>query len=167
MTSIAGARQHHQSNRTHNGVESGQLSRSEAKELRSDHREIKAARQEARADGKVTFGEKLEINQMQNKASKGIHEAKHNEETRGEGTPRVDRRQDRQMDRITNGLDQGDLTAREAQRMLGREARIERKEERFKADGDVTPQERARLTELQNSASAAIFKARHDGQTNR
>jgi hypothetical protein len=116
---------------------------------------------EAKADGKVTLKEAAQIHRAQNEASRDIYQAKHDGQTR-KNTPRADGRQDRQDDRIEAGVDKGQLTGREAFRLERRQGRISRYEARAKSDGVVTADERARLEQMQDRASAAIFAARHN-----
>jgi hypothetical protein len=44
------------------------------------------------------------------------------------------------------------------------EARIEKAEDKTKADGKVTPKERAHLNQMENRESKAIRREKHDGQ---
>ena len=58
----------------------------------------------------------------------------------------INQRQERQQDRIAEGIENGSLTARESARIESQEARINRQETRFRASGDgLSPRERARL----------------------
>ena len=72
-------------------------------------------------------------------------------------TPGVDARQERQQNRIAEGVASGQLTPRETARLERGEARIERMEQRAKADGVVTPKERKRL---QGRAESRITRYR-------
>ena len=80
-------------------------------------------------------------------------------------TPRVDARQVRQETRIEQGATTGALTPHEAKRLEREQTGIARVETKAKADGTVTPQERARLAKLQNKASHDIHHQKHDAQT--
>ncbi len=79
-------------------------------------------------------------------------------------TPRVDARQERQQQRIDQGVASGELNQREAARLNRQQDRIEGMEERAKADGTVTRQERRQLNKAQNRASRHIGKEKHDRQ---
>jgi hypothetical protein len=79
-------------------------------------------------------------------------------------TPGVDARQERQQNRIAEGIASGQLTPRETARLERGEARIDRMEQKAKADGVVTPKERARLGAAQNHESRAIARQKHDAQ---
>jgi hypothetical protein len=82
-------------------------------------------------------------------------------------TPRVDKREARQEQRIQNGVASGQLTPRETQRLEREQAHINKAEQNAKADGVVTPQERKRLNHMQNRASKDIYRQKHDAQTAR
>lgn len=79
-------------------------------------------------------------------------------------TPRIDAREARQQKRIAQGMASGRLTERETNRLQKGEARIDRAEDKVKADGTVTAKEREHLTRMQNQESHAIFKQKHDRQ---
>ena len=71
-------------------------------------------------------------------------------------TPRIDQREAHQQARIQQGVASGTLTRQETRHLERQQARIHRAELHAKADGVVTPTERARLTHLQNKASRTI-----------
>jgi hypothetical protein len=82
-----------------------------------------------------------------------------------DSTPRVDRREVRQQDRIGQGVQSGQLTPHETIRLEKGEARIGRMEARDKADGKVTPAERMRLARAQNHESRRIYRLKHNART--
>jgi tellurite resistance protein len=82
----------------------------------------------------------------------------------GAGTPRIDQRQANQEQRIDQGIASGELTKREAHRMNHQQAVINRAEDKAKADGAVSAQERKRLTKAQNKTSRRIVRQKHDAQ---
>jgi uncharacterized membrane protein YebE (DUF533 family) len=79
-------------------------------------------------------------------------------------TPRIDKRQVKQQQRIDQGVQSGQLTPTEQQHLENREARIAQNEAAAKADGRVTKKERARLTREENRTSHAIYYQKHDRQ---
>ena len=81
------------------------------------------------------------------------------------GTPRLDRREHRQADRIRQGVRSGELTRPETRRLVAGEARLRFHEARAKQDGEVTRAERARLQAEANRMSARIYRQKHDDQT--
>ena len=82
-------------------------------------------------------------------------------------TPRIDARQAQQEARINQGVKTGTLTRHEAARLDREQGAIRRVEAKAKADGVVTPQERHRLTRLQDKAGQDIQRQKHDAQVAR
>jgi hypothetical protein len=77
----------------------------------------------------------------------------------------INGREARQQQRILSGVEDGQLTNREASRLEAGEQRIERQEDRFReTGGGLSPQERARLESELNRESQAIYRQRHDSQ---
>jgi hypothetical protein len=79
-------------------------------------------------------------------------------------TPVIDRREQRQENRIGAGTSDGSLTSREAARLNRGQVRVDNMENRAAADGRVTLRERARIQHQQNVQSRHIYRQRHDGQ---
>ena len=79
-------------------------------------------------------------------------------------TPGVDARQERQQQRIDQGVASGELNQREANRLERQQGRIQGMEEKAKADGVVTKQERRAIRSAQNHASRNISREKHDRQ---
>ena len=76
----------------------------------------------------------------------------------------IDGREENQQQRIRDGIRDGSLTRPEATRLERGEQRIERAEQRARADGVVTPGERRRLDGMLDRESRAITHERNDGQ---
>ena len=70
-----------------------------------------------------------------------------------------------QQQRIEQGLQSGQLTTKEASRLEGEEARVERDQQRAMKDGNLTPAEKQRLAREQNQVSRDIYREKHDAQT--
>jgi hypothetical protein len=79
-------------------------------------------------------------------------------------TPRIDRRQATQQQRIEHGEQSGSLTAQEAARLEKGQDHLQAVEDKAGADGVVTGKERARLTHVENKQSARIYRQKHDAQ---
>lgn len=77
-------------------------------------------------------------------------------------TPRVAKRQVNQQERIHQGVKSGELTKGEAVRLEAQQAKINRDKKQAKADGVVTPRERAKLAHEQNRASKNIYVKKHN-----
>ena len=69
-----------------------------------------------------------------------------------------------QQQRIEQGLKSGALNTREAARLEGEEARVEKMESNALKDGKLTPEEKARIGRAQNNVSRDIYREKHDAQ---
>ena len=78
---------------------------------------------------------------------------------------RVDRRQDRQEQRIDQGVKSGALTPRETKKLERGQQHVENLETKAQADGKVTAKEKARLEHAQDVQSKRIYNQKHDKQT--
>ncbi len=76
------ARQHRQHDRIGQGVRSGELTKSETKELAAEQRAIRKEEREYKSDGKLTKDERRDLHQDLNAASKNVYEQKHDAEKR-------------------------------------------------------------------------------------
>ena len=78
----------------------------------------------------------------------------------------VDRREQRQQERIAQGVQSGQLTPAETARLERKEARIQREIQRDRAanGGTLTPAERRRINRQQNRVSRQIYREKHDAQ---
>lgn len=83
----------------------------------------------------------------------------------GSNTPRIDKREVRQPNRIQQGTNSGQLTTKEALRLEKEQVRIQKSEAKAKSDSVVTKKERARITHKQNKASQHIYQAKHNKKT--
>ena len=77
----------------------------------------------------------------------------------------IKNREERQQGRIAEGIESGQLTAREAARLERGQAKIEADRQKALADGTLTKKEKAKLTREQNAASRQIYRQKHDAQT--
>ena len=80
-------------------------------------------------------------------------------------TPRVDQRQANQERRIDQGVQSGQLNATEAARLDKGQAKVEKMEEKAKADGTVTKKEKGVLHHAQEKQGKRIYRQKHDRQT--
>jgi len=77
----------------------------------------------------------------------------------------VNQRQDRQQDRIYHGIRDGQLTPNEAARLESQEARIAAAEARDRRSGDgLSPRERVQLERMLNRENRQIYRQTHDEQ---
>lgn len=79
---------------------------------------------------------------------------------------RVDNRQIRQQARIHAGKESGEITQNEAARLRISKREIRRLERRAEADGNVTPDEAARLERRQDARSRQIHRLKNNDNTN-
>ena len=80
-------------------------------------------------------------------------------------TPVINQRQRNQQARIGQGVKSGQLTAGETRHLEAQQAKIQHDKKAAKADGTVTPQEKAKLTREQNRASRTIYRDKHNNRT--
>jgi hypothetical protein len=74
------AKNQHQ--RIKQGVQSGELTKAEAANLRTDQKEIRQEVKDAKADGVITKDERKDVRQNQRQESRKIFRKKHNERVR-------------------------------------------------------------------------------------
>ena len=81
--------------------------------------------------------------------------------------PGIDQREVNQQNRITQGVQSGQLTPKEAGKLDAQQARIQQREDRMAArnDGNLTAKDKAKLTKQQNRASKNIYKKKHNDKT--
>jgi uncharacterized membrane protein YebE (DUF533 family) len=78
------------------------------------------------------------------------------------GTPWINARQNNQVNRIVNGVNQGQLNGNETARLIGGQIHVQNLKNQAKSDGVVTFRERARIHTAQSVQSARIFWKRHN-----
>jgi hypothetical protein len=83
-------------------------------------------------------------------------------ESFGQETPRADKRQKNQKQRIKQGAKSGEITKREAKSIKRSSTQAKRYEKRAKSDGKVTWKERARLENKQDKTSRKIYRTKHN-----
>jgi len=161
-------RRENQQDRVANGVQSGQLTAGETKNIEGReanlNREVKDDRQ---ADGgKLTTQERQQVNRQQNNLSKSIYQDKHNANTAHYGNNEVGQRRENQQDRIAQGIRSGQMTAGEAARTENREQGINQQvhAERQANGGKLTGQEKQQINRQQNGASRQIYRQKHNGK---
>jgi hypothetical protein len=75
-------RQHNQKARIADGVRSGELTKEEARSLRTQQRAIRAEKREFKSDGQLSRAERRELHSDQNEASRDIYREKHDNDKR-------------------------------------------------------------------------------------
>jgi hypothetical protein len=91
-------------------------------------------------------------------------------QTSDSGTPAkpatINQRKENQQDRIGDGIQSGQLTAREAGKLEKKESELNQEERDMRKldNGHLTKADRAALNQQQNALSKNIYKQKHDAQ---
>src|SRR5437899_5207179 len=162
-------RKENQQDRIGQGVASGELTAGETKQLEKKERALNQEERDMRKldNGKLTAADKATLNQQQNQLSKDIYRAKHNSaEQNTNPKSEVGKREERQQDRIGQGVKSGQLTAGEAAHLERNEARINRQiaRDRKANGGKLTQQEKQQINHEQNRESRQIYRAKHNNR---
>jgi hypothetical protein len=83
----------------------------------------------------------------------------------GTSDPGIQQRMQNQEQRIDQGVKSGALTPKETGRLEAEQAKIRQMEQRMKSDGQLTPNERQKLNNMQDRSSQHIYNQKHDAQT--
>jgi hypothetical protein len=161
-------RRQNQQDRISNGVQSGQLTAGETKNLEGReanlNREIKDDR--SADNGKLTNQERQQVNHQQNNLSKSIYTDKHNANTAHYGNNEIGARRQNQQDRIANGIRSGQMTAGEAARTENKEQGINEQDraDRQANGGRLTGAQKKQLNHQLNGTSKQIYNQKHNGK---
>lgn len=162
-------RRENQQDRIANGVQSGQLTAGETKNLETREANVNREVRDDRAadNGKLTPQERRQVNRQQNRMSRSIYRDKHNAAPAHYGNNEVGQRRENQQDRVANGIRNGSMTAGEAARAENREQGINQqvRADRAANGGRLTGQERRQINRQQNGASRQIYRQKHNGAT--
>ncbi len=82
-TPVINHREHRQERRINQGVRNGELTRNEARHMRSREQKIRHDKRMAKADGRVTMKERRHLRREENRTSRAIYHKKHNGRVRG------------------------------------------------------------------------------------
>ena len=152
--------------RIRQGLASGHITPSEARQLYRRDRDINMRETRFKSDGRATAQERQQLRADLDALSAEVERMISNRSVVGQSgnTNGVDNRQFNISQRIDEGVRSGRISQREARRLLSRERDIARQEDRFKRDGVVTPQERRQLrdalTKLRNDVERMIRNER-------
>ncbi len=157
-----------QQDRIAQGVKSGQLTAGETAHLeRKETRLNSEVRDMRRVDGgKLTPQDKAVVNQQQNRLSTGIYSQKHDGQAQGQGAGEVAQRKENQQDRIAQGVQSGQLTARETAHLETRESAVNQETRDMRAldGGRLTSKDKAAVNQQQNQISRDIYGQKHDAE---
>lgn len=164
-------RKDNQQDRIANGVASGELNAKETSNLEKKETELNQEERDMRKldNGKLTNADKKTLTQQQNQLSQHIYADKHNDKTQNVTDPKseVGKREEKQQDRIAQGVKSGELTPSESARLERNEAKINRQvaNDRKANGGKLTQQEKAQVNREQNRESKQIYRAKHNNKT--
>lgn len=159
-------RKDNQQDRIANGVQSGQLTAGETKNLENKEAGINSEEKTMRSedDGHLTAADRAKLNNQQNKVSNQIYQDKHNANTAHYGNNEVGQRRENQQDRIAQGIKSGQLTPRETSKLENQQQGINRevKGMRQANGGKLTQADKKAVNQQQNSASKNIYNKKHN-----
>lgn len=162
-------RQARQQKRIEEGVQNGRLTPRETQSL--IRREAKISDREAKyraSGGKLTLKERAKLERDLNRENRSIYHQNHDRQGTNPNSYNINGKQENQIGRIQNGVQNGSLTAQETQRLTRQEARISDLEAKDRASGGkLTRRERAELNSLLNAESGNIYRQKHDKQGTR
>jgi hypothetical protein len=157
-----------QQDRIANGVQSGELTPGESKNLENKEAGINEEERNMRSqdDGHLTSGDRTKLNNQQNHVSKQIYTDKHNANADHFGNGEVGQRQKAQQDRIAQGMKSGQLTAGESSRLEKQQQGINREKNGMKEanGGKLSGGDKAMLNRQQNKASGNIYVKKHNAK---
>jgi hypothetical protein len=163
-----GERRQNQQDRIANGIDSGQLTAGETKNLESREANVNREVRDDRAGdhGHLTSGERKQINHQQNNTSRAIYQDKHNGNVAHYGNNEVGQRRKNQQERIANGIRHDKMTAGEAARDENREQGVNQqvRADRAGNGGKLTGKEHAQVNREQNHMSKTIYRQKHNGK---
>ena len=160
-----------QERRIEQGLRSGSLTTQEAGRLERDQARIDRMESNALKDGKLSPEEKARIRRAQNEESRRINRLEGNAQ-RGDPNSESSRRMQadvqrniNQQRRIEQGVRSGQLTNKEVSKLERGQARVDSREARAAANGQVSAGEQQRIQKAENRQSRRIHKEKHDAQT--
>ncbi len=141
--------------RIQQGMASGHITPSEARELMRRDRDIDLRESRFKANGSVSPQERQQLRAEVDSLAAEVERMMNNSEFNGRPgmTNGIDNRQANLSQRIDEGIRSGRINQREAYRLQRREREIARHEVSFKSDGVVTQQERRQLRDEINQLS--------------
>jgi hypothetical protein len=162
-------RKENQQDRIANGIQSGQLTAGETRNLEKKESEVNHEERDMRKldNGHLTAADRATLNQQQNAVSKDIYKQKHDAQVQNVNPKsEVGQRQRNQQERIAQGVKSGQLTAGETAHLEGREAAINKEvhNDRAANGGTLTAAERRQVNRQQNRTSGAIYRKKHNAR---
>jgi hypothetical protein len=121
-------RKDNQQDRIAQGINSGQLTAGETKNLETKEADVNKEEHTMRSedDGHLTSADRTKLDNQQNHLSNQIYTDKHNANTAHYGNGEIGQRRENQQDRIAKGVKSGQLTAGETARLENQQQGINR-----------------------------------------
>jgi hypothetical protein len=162
-------RKENQQDRIANGIQSGELTPGETKNLEKKEADINNEEHDMRKldNGHLTAADRTTLNQQQNKVSNNIYQDKHNARVQNvDPKSEVGQRERNQQERIAQGVKSGQLTAGETAHLEGRESAINKEvhNDRAANGGKLTQAERRQVNHQENRTSSAIYNKKHNAR---
>lgn len=154
-----------QQQRIEQGLQSGQLSSGEARQLEAGEAHIDKTEQRDLRNGSLSASERAQIQREQNRESASIYGDKHNAMTGNPDSLKSSmeqanvQRNINQEQRVHNGVTNGSLNNRELSRQEGNEAHVDRMESRRD-----TLRQTGRIQRTDNRDSGRIYRSKHNGR---
>ena len=160
-------RKDNQQDRIAQGIDSGQLTAGETKNLETKEAGVNQEERTMRSDddSHLTAADRSTLNNQKNHLSNQIYDDKHNANTAHYGNGEIGQRRQNQQDRIAQGVKSGQLTAGETSRLENREQGINREVSADKQanGGRLTGADKKAINQSQNGTSRAIYRDKHNG----
>ena len=161
-------RKQNQQDRIANGIDSGQLTAGETKNLERREANLNRNERQMRAadGGKLTAADRTDLNRQENHISGKIYQDKHNANTAHYGNGVIGQRRENQQDRIAQGIRSGQMTPGEASRQEGREQGLNREISGMRQanGGKLSAGQRSFVNQQQNKQSRQIYREKHNAR---
>jgi hypothetical protein len=158
-------RKENQQDRIANGVQSGQLTAGETKNLETKEADLNHEEHTMRSedDGHLTSADRTTLNNQQNHLSNNIYGDKHNAATAHYGNNEVGQRRENQQDRIAQGIRSGELRPGQTARLENQEQGINREVGGMRQanGGRLTNADKRVVNQQQNAVSRHIYRDKH------
>jgi len=162
-------RKENQQDRIANGIQDGQLTSGETRNLEKKESNLNQEERDMRKldNGHLTTADRATLNQQQNQLSHNIYKDTHNARVQStDPKSEVGQRERNQQERIAQGVKSSQLTAGETSRLEGRESAINKEvhNERAANGGSLTPAERRQVNRQEGRTSRAIYRKKHNAR---
>jgi hypothetical protein len=162
-------RKENQQDRIAQGVQSGQLTAGETKNLETKEAGLNKEEGAMRSEdnGHLTAADRAKLNRQQNRLSNQIHEDKTNANTAHYGNNEVGQRRENQQDRIAQGIKSGQLTPGETAKLENQQQGINKEVSGMRQanGGKLTKADKKAVNQQQNQASRNIYNKKHNART--